>query len=246
MDFLETITEIKDRPNVQEGLNLLEEVNKKLVLGQTKYMCKHGTLSDGHDYYSNAQRYFQAIREAYRVSTNIHESYCAAMEAQANRIDAQEAWNVAKTPQECLRAEAKFKRAEAQLKELTLNVQNRIKMLEAYQEVIHELGPEMDERYPEGIEQAQEDLWSDLFVGKMLKDPKARIDNIPLDPVTKAKLGLKWNRWDSAAQLVVQKLERGEIKDLTFATEKQIAGDLAKELISNDTKSDNHSLLGHG
>lgn len=219
--MIEEIERLKNSELVQTGQSWAEQLNKKLCLSQTRWVCRYGTLSDGHEKITPAQRYFQAIREMWTISNSVVEQHSSALEAKADLIDAEEAASKATKVSDTLRAQAKIQRAQARIKSCTLMVQDQLRMLDEYNKVRLELEPEVEMKYPLGVEQAEPDNWKAVAEYRALKSQfggtKEPLTNIPLPSDMKAKEGLRLKRlelaaWDLVAEKEnVQKFFNGDI-----------------------------------
>lgn len=211
MNDLEKLSILIGDEKVQEGLDLPKiYLHKWLTLGQTKYVCEYGTLSDGHEKITAAQRYAQAIKEQYYLCQNISGQKALALEAQADILDSEATLDTAKTPQDTLRAQAKKLNAQARLSSALVTVEDQMRMLEVYVRIRNELGPIVEAQYPEGIEQAEEDNWIAVAEYRHAKDKtpglaREIMSNLPLPPKLKAALGVVMGRPDMAAPLMVTK-----------------------------------------
>lgn len=216
MTDYEKLSQLIEDDKVKYGLNLPKDLHTKLVLGQTRYVCRYGTLSDGHEKITPAQRYYQAIKEIYSLSMSIRDQRAYGMEAQADLLDAEESLlrvaNLGLPEQAKLRAEASCIKARSRLTQSLVTVQDQLRMLDEYDMVRRELESHVEEKYPLGVEQAEQDNWIAVFEYRMRKGHE-NISNIPLDPVTKAQLGYEYYRVDAIAPL--------ELSDPTLC--KQIA-----------------------
>lgn len=197
MNDYEKLVKLTEDSRVELGERLKELMHTHLVLGQTRYVCRYGTLSDGHEKITEAQRYYQAIKELYGLSCNIRSQRVIAMEAQADLMDAEELLAAASKPSEKLRAEAKVARAKNALLGALVNVEDQMRMVDEYTKVINELAPIVEAKYPGGIEQAEEDNWKAVAEYRARRQAMGHNDNIhfvPLAPQAKAEVGLDYGR----------------------------------------------------
>lgn len=202
----EDANKIIEDPLVKMGLDFSSKLHHTLVLGQTRYMCRYGTLSDGHEKVTDAQRYYQSVREMYGLSQTIKSFRLSLMNQKANLLDAEELLKAAKKESDVLRAKAKFLEAHDAIQETEIQLRDKLRQLDEYNKVYQELHPIISVKYPNGIEEAEPDNWQAVYEYRMMKQfPGAAPEitsNIPLDPVSKAKLGLQYNRPDSVAPLL--------------------------------------------
>lgn len=199
MDY-DKILELAEDNKVKLGLEFRKEIGKSLALGMTRYVCINGTLSDGHEKITDAQRYYQSVKEMYGLSNEITNQKINAMEAQADLMDAQiefenaHAKNLDGGAARLLRAEAKILRAKSRLTNCLVSIEDSTRCLKAFNDVRLELKDKVEARYPEGIEQAEPDNWMAVAQYRALRQKSGHremIQHVPLDPVTKAKLGME-------------------------------------------------------
>lgn len=228
MNSLEKLEELIDGKDVQEGLDLPKiYLHKWLTLGQTKYVCEFGTLSDGHEKITPSQRYAQAIKEQYNLCQSMAGQKALAMDAQADLLDAEEALYKAVSVQDKLRARAKKLNAQTRLSGALVTVEDQLRMLEVYVKVRQELGPMVEAQYPEGIEQAEPDNWTAVAEYRSAKEktpglPREIMSNLPLNPRLKAALGIALGRPDMVAPLMIS--DKQEIAQLPSQTINEYLG----------------------
>lgn len=192
---LDKIRQIAESEEVKTGINFRELINKELMLGQSRHVCRYGTLSDGHDKITDSQRYYQSIKEMYGISNEMNLNLGRAMEAQADALEAQDALKKAPTEWEILRAKAKKLNAETRLDNLYVTLQDQSRMLDEYNKVRIELQSQVQAKYPEGIEQAEQDNWQAIgeywaFKKQVGANPNP-LTHLPLDAKSKARLGVE-------------------------------------------------------
>lgn len=185
-----------------------ELINKELCLGQTRYLCRNGTLSDGHEKITDSQRYYQAIKEMYYLGSNIRSQKALAMMAQADVLDAQDDLQAASKKSEKLRAEGKLMQAHERLIGCLVTVEDQMRMLDEYNKIRQELGPQVKAQYPEGIEQAELDNWTAVAEYRAMKRSVGFAEpmtNLPLPKEEKVRIGIALNQpdmlaWDEASK----------------------------------------------
>lgn len=228
LKYDEIIPGLSDNESFQYSVQLPQELGKKLQLGQSNWVCRYGTLSDGHEKITPAQRYFQAIKEMYYLGQNIERQRAAAMRAQAKLLMAEKALIHAKSDIEKLECEADVIDAKTSLTSALMTIEDQKRMLNEYNRIRQELQAEVEAKYPEGIEQAEPDNWKATYLYRMQKEKvpglgRERTDNIPLDPISKATLGLEFGRLDSVAPLqLTDKLAMRELNQLFNESKKSI------------------------
>jgi len=211
MDEFKKLVELADSPEIKLSQDFKNLLHTHLVLGQTRHVCRHGTLSEGHDKITPAQRYYQAMKEMYYLSGAIQDFKAAGMEAQADLLDAEGELKYLLADEEnrtadILRAEAKLLRAQRAIVDNLVSVEDRMRMVDEYNKVRLELKDYVESKYPEGIEQAEMDNWTAVHKWKALRQKATgtieRVTNICLPPEVKALEGIKMGKLDSAAALL--------------------------------------------
>lgn len=194
MDDFNKILAITEDSRVELAASFKELLHKELTLGMTNYVCKYGTLSDGHDKITDSQRYYQAIREMYNRANEIANQKVISMTAQADLIDAEEELDKAETKSQKLRAEAKILQAKNALRNSLVYGEDTLRQLNAFNEVRLELQDKVRAQYPEGIEQAEPDNWRALTEYKIARQKAGHIEmlqHMPMPSEEKAKLGVQ-------------------------------------------------------
>src|SRR5882672_8198100 len=89
MDPYSKILELSSDSKIELAQSFKDKLHTHLVLGQTRHVCRYGTLSDGHEKITPSQRYYQSIKEMYYLSSNMRNQKAMAMVAQADLMDAE-------------------------------------------------------------------------------------------------------------------------------------------------------------
>lgn len=197
MTDYDKILELIDDERVKAGLSTNQDLGKTFTLGQTRYVWRYGTLSDGHEHFGPF-RYYQANREIYHLSNSIEDQRYTAMEAKADLIEANEKLESARSEAEKLRYSAAVGKAKSKLRRALDQVQDSMRGLDECLKVKAELEPAVLAQYPQGIEQAEEDHWRTVFEYRAQKQALAGlqspVDSVPLRPELKAALGQQYHR----------------------------------------------------
>lgn len=225
MDIFKEIEKLTDSDTVELAQSFKDEINKKLVLGHSRHVVRYGVLSDGHECITDAQKYFQAIREMWGYSNSIKQEKVRAMRAHADLIDAQEAQKKAKKRSEKIRAEADLLEAHTALTNALVYINDLSRQLDEFNKVRQELEASVMAKYPGGVEQAELDNWKAVYDYRMIKDRASghseRVDNIPLPAEVKAELGYYTGRFDAIAPLNVA--DKSKANKIALAVDKEIA-----------------------
>lgn len=226
MDF-NKLFQITDDTKLTLSDEMKELLNKELCLGMTRWVCRHGTLGDGFEKLTDAQKYYQAVKEVWtranelkRVRANAKKSYADFLEAKAKLEKAQ-------TEIEILRATAEVELSELSALELLAHAEDVLRQLDEFNNVRLELQERVRAQYPGGIEQAEPDSWRTVMKYRLLKTgvPGALNDttSVPLPFEEKFRIATEIkDRPDLAAPLLLSNLEKAQ----------EIGGELAK--ISNE------------
>lgn len=213
MSDLVAINKLANDTRVQESVEFSKSLHKTLVLGQTRHVCRWGTLSDGHEKITDAQRFYQAVRELYYLAMNIQDTQAQALILEADLIDAELALDAVTRDggnySALMRTRGKALQTRTALTRARVTCEDQMRMLDEYYKVYSELKPVVEAQYPEGIEQAEPDNW------KAVARYRAAIENstgqnqvlkhIPLSPTMKAEMGVELDRPELVAWLGVLK-----------------------------------------
>lgn len=225
MQDFDKILALTEDSKVELASSFKELLHKELTLGMTRYVCRYGTLSDAHDKITDAQRYYQSIREMYARANEISSQKALSMEAQADLIDAEELLEQADTKSKKLRAEAKILKAKNALRNTLVTIEDSMRQLDEFNRVRLELKDKVQAQYPEGIEQAEPDNWKAVAEYKIARQNigyHEALHHIPLEIKEKARLGLKYNKPELAYWLSFKEKElletkyNGDLERLSF------------------------------
>lgn len=203
-DLLEILKLTEDKKTVGEELR--ELLRKDFVLGMTKWVCRYGTLGEGHEKeFSVGLIYPQACREAYSRAYEASRQGAMAKKAQARLMAAEHKRFVATNDFEALDAEADMELATIDLKQALDGAKDLVAQLDEFNAIRKELEPKFRELYPEGIEQAEKDNWETITKYKIFtgQDTKA----MPLSLERKAELGVEYNIPGMMAGLAIKNME---------------------------------------
>lgn len=203
MTEITKIDELTQSELVKTAEEFRIRLHKDLCLGQTRYVCRYGTLSDGHEKLTPAQRYYQAIREMYHLAQSIKNNQLDARLAEADLIEAQEKMLEHLSAAEKIRTQVAIDRAQLKLQNSLTHAEDLMRQLDEFNNVRLELKTEVEAKYPNGIEQAEPDNWAAVARYRYLKGNVDRMDNIPMSPEKKAELGFEYKRQDMIAPLIV-------------------------------------------
>lgn len=236
MNKFDAILKLTESDLVNAGIELPKiQLHKWLVFGQTDYLCRYGTLSDGHEKFTPAQKYAQALREYYGLAENSKRMKAQAKIAMADYLDAKSALDASVSAAEKLRNEGKMELAEAQLTTCLVTAEDQMRMIKTYAAVCNELGPVVEKQYPNGIEQAEMDNWVAVAKYRNIAGGitgNARMDNIPLPAHIKAELGMAYQRVDMVAPLMVEREK--EIRELPTGSVAEFLGlEVKKDEVTN-------------
>lgn len=206
MDEFSKIIEIADSNLAQLPKEFKDKLHTHLVTGHTRYMVRFGVLGEGHDRITKAQRYYAAIREMWSRANAIELARSEAMIAQGDLLDAEEALDKAEKNSDWLRASGKVLQLKQRLTQLLVQIEETNRELDELNKVYQELKPEVEAKYPLGIEQAQEDMWKDYLRNKAMRGDH-NLQNVPLDPIEKFKLGKELGRGECGIQIALSEPE---------------------------------------
>jgi len=199
-------------------LDLTDDIKKllgtELHLGMSDYVCKNGTLSEGFEKITNAQRYIQAVKECWTYGCNIKDTKAISMEAQARF----QYWNLLYklffwVPILGLYLKAKQMMATYRISSLLVTIQDQMRIFKAFDEVRRELMPEFREKYG-SIEAAEKDNWEAVLKYRIARQKigkQEHINHVPVPMKDKARIGLSMGAPEAVMWLAVEKEE--EIND---------------------------------
>lgn len=161
-EVVNQIVDMQKDERVKEGQELRSLLRKDFTLGMTRYVCRNGTLGEGHECLTLAEKYAQACREYYvrsfeaaTQSAQAKKQYAAYLTAKDKYETARETGGAAAR----LESEADMEIAQLGLMRAEDNAKDLMDQLDEFRKVVHELRPKFREMYPEGIEQAEPDNW---------------------------------------------------------------------------------------
>lgn len=204
MKEYETILAETNQPVVKEAINLSQEMNRWLFLGQTKHVCRYGTLSEGHEKITPAQKYAQATKELYYLGLAVNQKKVDAKKALADLKESEAKLAGDLTDWERLRAEAELEEAQCKIISCNIAIQDQMRMVDEFNQVRLELKPQVESQYPEGLEQAEFDNWKAVAEHRLNQNRSSPMNNIPLPSETKAMIGQEYGRPDMKAALFIE------------------------------------------
>lgn len=201
MSDYKKILDLAGDERVELGKSLSDQLGPSgwLRLGMSNYVVRNGSLSDGHEKITDAQRYAQALKETYHIAHSIAAYRAQAKEAQADLMDAEEALGVASKPSERLRAEAKIEMAQSRLQTFLVQAQDSLRQLAAFDAERRALEGAVTAAYPQGLESAEEDNWSAVARYRAehehLRPGKDNmLTHVPLPAAVKAQIGAEMGK----------------------------------------------------
>lgn len=209
MTEYESILRLSQDDKVELSESFKELIGKELCFGETRYMVRHGVLSEGHLRLTPAQRYYASIKEMWVAGQSIRRNKATAMIAQADLLEAQEQLETAEKPSQKMRWEGKSLQAKETILDCLVSIQDTTRKLDELNKIRLELQPEVQSKYPEGIEQSEKDNWKVVAEHQAMISPQP-LSWIPLEREEKAKLGLKYKRTDLMAWDAVMKSLEGK------------------------------------
>lgn len=211
MDAFSKILEITNDERVAVGLEAKELLHKWLMLGMSRYVCRYGTLGDGHEKLTASQRYAQCYKEIWTRANEIMLQKANALEARADLIDAERDLKAASSESDKLRIEARILKATQRLTTCSVSMEDTLRQLDEFNKVRLELKAEVEAEYPQGLEQAEEENWKAVAAYRArLEVATAQPQNlrhVPLPTLEKAKLGMQLK---NAEMLIAQSVENPE------------------------------------
>jgi len=224
MNIYDKLLELTDSETIQLASEFRNSIGKELVLGQTRFMCRYGTLSDGHEKITDSQRYYQSIKEMHSLASNMRNMRAQAMINQAKIIRAQKKLDQATDLEDKLEAQGELAIAQENLFSNLVTVEDQTRMLDEYNKIRLELKPIVEAQYPEGIEQAEKDNWEAVLKHRINMKRTGRnefLTHVPMDKETKAKMALEHNMPELWSWMDVSDQEK--MMELAMDKAKQVA-----------------------
>lgn len=180
-ESIQALIKLDKDERVKEGQELRSLLRKDFTLGMTRYVCRNGTLGEGHECLTLAEKYAQSCREyytrAFEASTQSAQAkkfYASYLKAKDKYEQAYETGGAAAR----LEAEAEMELAQLSLMRAEDNAKDLMDQLDEFRKVMHELRPKFREMYPEGVEQAEPDNWQNRLSYRMSVGKE--VQSIPL------------------------------------------------------------------
>ncbi len=222
------IISLSDSEQVQLGASFKELLNTWLHLGMSRYVCRNGTLSEGHEKLTDAQIYAQSIREMYSLSTSIKQQRCQAMEAKADLMDYEEELAAATKPSAKLRLEAKVLSSQQRLVGALVMIEDQLRQMDEFNKVRQELEQAVTSKY-NSIEDAEPSNWEAVLKYRVVKNrmnDKSAVCHVPIPMEQKAALAIKFDAPEAAIWL-------SSVKDEEI--NKKFGGDIRKYLQAQES-----------
>lgn len=197
-NFFEEITSYTQGPTARLNKDIEKLFDTELSLGMTRYECRYGTLSDGHDHVG-IDRYYQSLKEIWVRTMEMDRVDALAKQHEAS-LEIAKIWlkiaSFLRFRPFLLWALAKVQMAENSLLECLVHSKTLHKNVSEFNKVRLELQDEARRRFPGGIEQAQPEIHrerAELRAKRKALGYNEHLHHVPLDPHAKAELGLKYN-----------------------------------------------------
>lgn len=223
MSDYDRILELANDNTLKLSSEIKELLGTELYLGMSNYVCKNGTLSEGFEKITDAQRYYQAVKECYTYGDSISETKATAMKAQANvqfytLMNKLFGW----LPIVKLYTMSNLMTSTQRLKSLLVTIEDQLRIFKAFNEVREELLPSVRAKY-KTLEEAEPDNWEAVLKYRIVRQKLGKqefINHVPIEMNKKAELGIKYGCTEALLWLSIDKEE--EIN--------KFGGDIAKYL----------------
>ncbi len=212
MNIYDKLLELTDSDTIQLAGEFRNSIGKELVLGQTDFMCRYGTLSAGHEKLTDSQRYYQAIKEMHTLASNMRNMRAQAMINQAKINSISSKIKIAKILKffgfgsMFLRLHGELAIAQENLFSNLVTVEDQTRMLNSYNNVRLELKESVEAQYPLGIEQAERDNWEAVMRHRIIQRKAGfpeRLTHVPMDKESAFKIGLETSSLDMMSWMMV-------------------------------------------
>lgn len=170
-----------------------ELLHTELCMGMTRFVCRFGTLGDGFEKLTDAQKYYQAVKETYVRACELRRAKANAKKAYAEFLEAKAELSQADNEIKKLKCESKLELAELSAMELLVHAEDTLRQLDEFNKVRLELQERVRTQYPGGIEQAEPDNWKAVMQYRLNNVPHT-LSSIPLPLEEKQKIGLEFQQ----------------------------------------------------
>lgn len=216
MSDFDKILEIADDKTVQLTDEIKQLLGTELQFGMSNYVCKNGTLSEGFDKITPAQRYYQAVKECYTYSNAIQDLKAQAlMEHGGYKIYTFLRKYFSWLPIVGWWIKGKAMYAERKISSILMELEDKKRIIGAFNEERLKLMPEVRSRY-KCIEESEPDNWRAVLKYKMARQAIGKnefINHVPMPSNEKAKLGIQYGSAEATLWFQVEK--ENELKGLT-------------------------------
>lgn len=192
MSNFDDLFKVTSSSNIELAQELKQLLNTELAVGMTRWVCRYGTLGDGFEKLTDAQKYYQSLREVYTRSIELKKIKARAKLAYASFLEAREQLEKAGGEIATLKAESAVEMAETAALELLITAEDTTRQLDEFNKVRLELQDSVRTKYPGGIEQAERDTWIAVAQYRVMNHQLmggSDLKTIPLSFEDKFKIG---------------------------------------------------------
>lgn len=208
MSDFETILKKADDSSVELTDEIKKLLGTELQFGMSNYVCQNGTLSDGFEKITPAQRYYQAVKECWTYANSLQDEKARALQFQTrlkidNILDKLFGW----MPIFGFYFRGRKMYSTRAMACMLMEIEDKTRVLNAFNEARLKLMPEVRAKY-KSIEEAEPDNWEAVMKFRIARQKLGKqefLNHVPGTAEDKALMGLAYNAPEAALWLAVEK-----------------------------------------
>lgn len=208
MKSFESILKKADDSSVELTDEIKKLLGTELQFGMSNYVCQNGTLSDGFEKITPAQRYYQAVKECWTYGNSLQDTKATALQLQTKLkidiiLDKLFGW----LPVFGFYFQGKKMQSTRSMAGLLMEIEDKTRVLNAFNEARLKLMPEVRSKY-KSIEEAEPDNWEAVLKFRISRQKLGKqefLNHVPGTAEEKALIGVAYNAPEAAMWLAIEK-----------------------------------------
>lgn len=208
MSSFENVLKKADDSSVELTEEIKQLLGTELQFGMSTYVCQNGTLSDGFEKITPAQRYYQSVKECWTYANSLQDSKANALQLQTKLkvaliLDKLFGW----LPVFGFYFQGKKMQSVRTMAALLMEIEDKTRVLNAFNESRLKLMPEVRAKY-KSIEEAEPDNWEAVLKFRIARQKIGKqefLNHVPGTAEEKALIGVAYNAPEAAMWLAVEK-----------------------------------------
>ena len=208
MSDFDKILKRADDSSIELTAEIKELLGTELQFGMSDYVCKNGTLSDGFEKITPAQRYYQAVKECWTYGSALQQDKAMALQLQtklkiSNILNALFGW----MPVIGFYFRGKAMSAAQLMASTLMGIEDKTRILGAFNDSRKALLPVVRSKY-KSIEDAEPDNWAAVLKFRIMRQKIGKqefLNHVPGNMYEKAKMGLECGAPEAVLWLAVEK-----------------------------------------